>query len=47
MRTLVSLVLSIAIGFSALVVLAWIAQRSLIYFPARDTPAPADYGLGR
>jgi len=45
MRTLVSLVLSIAIGFSALVVLAWIAQRSLIYFPARDTPAPADYGL--
>jgi len=45
MRTLVSLVLSIAIGFSALVVLVWLAQRSLIYFPARDTPRPADYGL--
>ncbi len=45
MRTLVGLGLWVAIGFGALVVLIWLAQRSLIYFPARDTPTPADYGL--
>ncbi len=45
MRGLIGLGVSVAIGFCALVVLVWLAQRSLIYFPARDTPTPADYGL--
>lgn len=45
MRSLVGVGVSVAIGFGALVVLVWLVQRSLIYFPARDTPTPADYGL--
>lgn len=45
MRSLAGLGISVVIGFGAVVVLVWFAQRSLIYFPARDTPAPAIYGL--
>lgn len=45
MRSLATVGISVAIGFGALVLLVWFAQRSLIYFPARDTPTPAVYGL--
>lgn len=45
MRSLAGLGVSVAIGFSAMVVLVWLAQRSLIYFPARDTPTPEAFGL--
>lgn len=45
MRSLVSVGVSAAIGFSLLVAVIWLVQRSLIYFPARDTPTPTAYGL--
>lgn len=45
MRSLVSVGLSLAIGFTLLVVVIWLVQRNLIYFPVRDTPTPAAYGL--
>lgn len=45
MRSLTSLGVSLAVGFSLLVVVIWLVQRSLIYFPARDTPTPTAHGL--
>jgi fermentation-respiration switch protein FrsA (DUF1100 family) len=45
MRSLASLGLSVIVGVGAVVLLVWFAQRSLIYFPARDTPTPEVYGL--
>src|SRR6476620_7753918 len=35
-------VLAIPVGF---LVLVWIGQRRLIYFPSRDVPSPASLGL--
>jgi fermentation-respiration switch protein FrsA (DUF1100 family) len=43
--TMVSAVFGLFILLAGLLALVWMGQRSLIYFPARDVPAPRDLGL--
>jgi len=45
MRAVMPLVLAAVIAGTALVVLAWVFQRRLVYFPFDDVPAPATLGL--
>jgi fermentation-respiration switch protein FrsA (DUF1100 family) len=42
---MISALVGLLILLASFVALAWVAQRSLIYFPAPNVPAPADVGL--